>query len=55
MEYLLYGGRGHAKVIIDCLALQNNKVIGIFDDNPELKVLKDIPVIGVYKRENAAR
>lgn len=48
MKYLLYGGSGHAKVIIDCLALQNDEIIGIFDDDPELKELKAIPVFGPY-------
>ena len=47
-EILLIGASGHAKIIIDCLASQNIKVKAIFDDNPELKILNDISVIGSY-------
>lgn len=49
MEYLLYGGSGHAKVIIDILNLQGHSVVGIFDDNSELKGLGAIPVAGIYR------
>ena len=49
MKYLLYGGSGHAKVIVDCLKLQGDEVIGIFDDAPELKELGNVPVVGSYK------
>jgi sugar O-acyltransferase (sialic acid O-acetyltransferase NeuD family) len=46
---LLYGGSGHAKVIIDCLSSQHIPVQGIFDDNPNLKELLHISVWGKYQ------
>ncbi|MDD5727010.1 MAG: acetyltransferase, partial [Victivallales bacterium] len=49
-EILLYGGSGHAKVIVDCLVSRGLKIAGIFDDNPELASLSAIPVIGSYDR-----
>ncbi len=48
---LLYGGSGHAKVIIDCLLANNLPVHGIFDDNPALTSLVDYPVVGSYKKD----
>jgi sugar O-acyltransferase (sialic acid O-acetyltransferase NeuD family) len=51
---LLYGGSGHAKVIIDCLLASGLPVQGIFDDNPLLSTLLNIPVIGVYKKDYLA-
>lgn len=47
---LLYGGSGHAKVVIDCLLANNLPVQGIFDDNPDLTSLLNVPVIGSYKQ-----
>lgn len=46
---LLYGGSGHAKVIIDCLLAHGIPVQGIFDDNPALTQLLDFPVVGAYR------
>ncbi len=45
---LLYGGSGHAKVIIDCLLAKHLPVRGIFDDNPALTSLLGYPVVGSY-------
>jgi sugar O-acyltransferase (sialic acid O-acetyltransferase NeuD family) len=45
---LLYGGSGHAKVIIDCLLANGMAVHGIFDDNPALTSLLNLTVIGSY-------
>jgi len=45
---VLYGGSGHAKVILDCLQAQGHTVQGIFDDNPALKELLGVPVTGPY-------
>jgi sugar O-acyltransferase (sialic acid O-acetyltransferase NeuD family) len=48
---LLYGGSGHAKVIIDCLLANNIDIHGIFDDNPALTSLLNFPVIGYYTKD----
>jgi sugar O-acyltransferase (sialic acid O-acetyltransferase NeuD family) len=48
---LLYGGSGHAKVIIDCLLANNIDIHGIFDDNPDLTSLLNFPVIGYYNKD----
>jgi sugar O-acyltransferase (sialic acid O-acetyltransferase NeuD family) len=48
---LLYGGSGHAKVIIDCLLANNIPIYGIFDDNPAISSLLDFPIIGSYKKD----
>jgi acetyltransferase EpsM len=45
---LLYGGSGHAKVVIDCLLANGIPVHGIFDDNPALTALLSFPVLGSY-------
>jgi sugar O-acyltransferase (sialic acid O-acetyltransferase NeuD family) len=46
---LLYGGSGHAKVIIDCLLANHISIHGIFDDNPDLYQLLQFPVLGLYQ------
>lgn len=48
---LLYGGSGHAKVIIDCLLANGLPVQGIFDDNRALVSLLHFPVIGPYEKD----
>jgi acetyltransferase EpsM len=45
---VLYGGSGHAKVILDCIEARGGAVHGIFDDNPDLKELLGVPVLGLY-------
>jgi sugar O-acyltransferase (sialic acid O-acetyltransferase NeuD family) len=45
---VLYGGSGHAKVILDCIEARGGAVHGIFDDNPDLKELLGVPVLGPY-------
>jgi len=45
---ILYGGSGHAKVVLDCLTAQGVVVKGIFDDNPDIKLFRNVPVLGVY-------
>ena len=40
----LYGASGHAKVVIDSLNLNNQKVIAIIDDNPKSHYLLNIPI-----------
>lgn len=47
----LYGASGHAKVIIEILKQSGNIVHGLYDDNPELKELAGIRVLGSYKGE----
>lgn len=42
----LYGASGHAKVIIDILQEAGVSVMGLFDDNPDLKDLCGIKVLG---------
>ncbi len=46
---LLFGGSGHAKVIIDCL--EKGSVHGIFDDNPALNSLNETIILGKYRQE----
>lgn len=46
---LLYGGSGHAKVVIDCLLANQIQIHGIFDDNPDLHQLLHFPVSGIYQ------
>ena len=48
---LLYGGSGHAKVLLDCLQAQRVAVTAVFDDNPDLKQLLHVPVAGPYRAE----
>ena len=45
----LYGASGHAKVIIDILRSQGISISGLFDDNPNLKELQGIQVLGSYQ------
>lgn len=44
----LYGGSGHAKVIIDCVRRSGVDVASIFDDNESLLNISNVPVIGQY-------
>ena len=45
---LLYGASGHARVVNDCVSTSGGGVNAIFDDNPDLIKLDQIPVIGYY-------
>ncbi|GHA53411.1 acetyltransferase [Pontibacter akesuensis] len=47
----LYGASGHAKVIIDILQGTGVAVEGLFDDNPDLKMLGGIQVLGKLTAE----
>ena len=47
-KVILYGGSGHAKVILDCIEAGGGVVLGVFDDNPNLKDLLGVPVLGPY-------
>lgn len=49
---ILYGASGHAKVIIDCVFANKAGIKSIFDDNPDLKFLNDIKVIGTYQHDH---
>ena len=44
----LYGASGHAKVIIDILKSKGVEILGLFDDNPNIKSLLNYPVVGNY-------
>ena len=46
--YLL-GASGHAKVILESLEASGKKVTGLFDDNPAIKELLGLGVIGLIK------
>ena len=48
---ILYGASGHAKVVIDCIFANKVDIKGIFDDNPDLKFLNDVKVIGTYQHD----
>ncbi len=50
-QFLLYGGSGHAKVILDCIAANQHQIIGYFDDNPDRRDLGKIPFLGEYHLE----
>lgn len=41
----LYGASGHAKVIIDILTAQNETIESLVDDNPNITMLHNIPVV----------
>lgn len=47
----LYGASGHAKVIIDIAKAMGIPVTGLFDDNPEVKMLLEYPVFGSFDTE----
>ncbi len=49
---LLFGAGGHAKVLIEALESAGQEVTGIFDDNPNLKDLLGIPILGKYSKES---
>jgi sugar O-acyltransferase (sialic acid O-acetyltransferase NeuD family) len=44
-EIYLYGAGGHAKVIVDILKSQKIQILGVFDDNPDVKECMGIPVV----------
>lgn len=44
----LYGASGHAKVIIDILKSKGIEILGLFDDNPNIKSLLNYPVVGNF-------
>lgn len=44
----LYGASGHAKVVIDILNSKGIKILGLFDDNPEIKSLLNFSVVGGF-------
>lgn len=46
----LYGASGHAKVVIDILNSMGVKIIGLFDDNPNIKFLLNYPVVRNYSQ-----
>ncbi|MNI16263.1 putative acetyltransferase EpsM [compost metagenome] len=46
LNYFLIGAGGHSKVVIDILRSERKEILGIIDDNNELKSVSDIPVIG---------
>ncbi len=48
---LVYGAGGHAKVIIDCLTVQQVKVTGVFDDFSKEKYLLTHRIVGGYTTE----
>jgi sugar O-acyltransferase (sialic acid O-acetyltransferase NeuD family) len=45
---LIYGGGGHAKVVIRCLEDSDAKVLAGFDDNINVKEILSYPVVGKY-------
>jgi acetyltransferase EpsM len=49
MDYIqLYGGSGHAKVIIDCALRCGINVNSVFDDNSCISNISNISVVGKY-------
>ena len=49
---LLYGASGHARVVKDCVTTSGGDVKAIFDDNPDLIKLDNVPVVGYYDVEH---
>jgi sugar O-acyltransferase (sialic acid O-acetyltransferase NeuD family) len=47
----VFGGGGHAKVVISCLQARGLRVMGIFDDNSSLhgKKIMSVPVLGAVE------
>jgi len=52
---LLYGASGHARVVKDCVISSGGQVNEIFDDNPDLIKLDNIPVVGYYNPEHKSQ
>lgn len=50
-NYLLYGASGHARVILDCIKANKSGVIGVFDDNLNIKDFHGLNFIGNYNEE----
>lgn len=46
----LYGASGHAKVIIDILNSKGIEILGLFDDNPNIKSLLNYTVFGNFSQ-----
>lgn len=44
----LFGASGHAKVIIDSLKASGKQILGLFDDNPDVKELLEYSVYGSF-------
>src|SRR6185437_9227990 len=42
--FCIYGASGHSKVIIEMLERNGEKIQGLYDDNPEKKILFEYPV-----------
>ena len=50
-NYLIYGGGGHSRVVISILEKLGINIIGIFDNNSNLKCQKNIPFLGPYNSQ----
>lgn len=50
-DFILFGGSGHARVVMSILEAQNNNIIALFDSNPEIKNLDGISSLGEYDSE----
>lgn len=44
----IYGGGGHARVLLDCLEEAGVAITGIFDDDPTVTEMAGMPVQGSY-------
>jgi len=51
----LYGASGHAKVILDILKSRGINVTGLFDDNPDVKMLRGFSVLGKFTPEQLSQ
>jgi acetyltransferase EpsM len=48
-SFLVFGGGGHAKVVIDALLASGCEILGCYDDNPALlgrEIVQGVPVVG---------
>lgn len=46
---ILYGGGGHARVVLDCLQSTGTVIGGILDDNPDIRIVAGISVNHGYR------
>ena len=51
INYLIYGGGTHSRVVISILEKMGIKVAGIFDINKKIKSIKEISFLGNYNSQ----
>jgi UDP-perosamine 4-acetyltransferase len=46
MQFLVMGGGGHAKVVIEAIRAMNHEVVGVIDAAPAVRTVLGVPVLG---------